>query len=98
MAITTAITTTVITTANVTTATTIVGGTAIGTATATIASRFAPRTDQQIAAYFDTVGGALPDLIRIVDGNPGRVLSIADRSGPQLGVRGNYDAGLPLRQ
>jgi hypothetical protein len=25
------------------------------------------------------------------------VLSIADRSGPQLGVRGNYDEGLPLR-
>lgn len=45
----------------------------------------------------DTVGGALPDLIRIVDGNPKRVLSIADPSGPQLGVRGNYDAGLPLR-
>ena len=45
----------------------------------------------------DTVGGALPDLIRIVEGNPKRVLSIADRSGPQLGVRGNYDAGLPLR-
>jgi NADPH:quinone reductase-like Zn-dependent oxidoreductase len=45
----------------------------------------------------DTVGGALPDLIRIVDGNPRRVLSIADRSGAQLGVRGNYDEGLPLR-
>lgn len=45
----------------------------------------------------DTAGGALPDLIRIVDGDPKRVLSIADRSGPQLGVRGNYDAGLPLR-
>ena len=45
----------------------------------------------------DTVGGALPDLIRIVDGNPKRVLSIADREGPQLGVRGNYDEGLPLR-
>ncbi len=45
----------------------------------------------------DTVGGALPDLIRIVDGDPKRVLSIADRSGPELGVRGNYDAGLPLR-
>ncbi|APR74686.1 Quinone oxidoreductase [Minicystis rosea] len=45
----------------------------------------------------DTVGGALPDLIRIVDGDPKRVLSIADRSALQLGVRGNYDAGLPLR-
>jgi NADPH:quinone reductase-like Zn-dependent oxidoreductase len=45
----------------------------------------------------DTVGGALPDLIRIVEGDPKRVLSIADRSGPQLGVRGNYDEGLPLR-
>ena len=45
----------------------------------------------------DTVGGALPDLIRIVDGNPKRVLSIADRSGPELGVRGNHDAGIPLR-
>ncbi len=45
----------------------------------------------------DTVGGALPDLIRIVDGDPKRVLSIADRSGTELGVRGNYDAGLPLR-
>ena len=45
----------------------------------------------------DTVGGALPDLIRIVDGDPKRVLSIADRTGPQLGVRGNYDAGIPLR-
>ena len=45
----------------------------------------------------DTVGGALPDLIRIVDGDPKRVLSIADRSGAELGVRGNYDAGLPLR-
>jgi NADPH:quinone reductase-like Zn-dependent oxidoreductase len=45
----------------------------------------------------DTAGGALPDLIRIVDGNPKRVLSIADRSGSELGVRGNYDAGLPLR-
>ena len=45
----------------------------------------------------DTVGGALPDLIRIVDGNPKRVLSIADREGPQLGVRGNHDEGLPLR-
>jgi NADPH:quinone reductase-like Zn-dependent oxidoreductase len=45
----------------------------------------------------DTVGGALPDLIRIVDGNPKRVLSIADRSGPQFGVRGNFDEGLPLR-
>lgn len=45
----------------------------------------------------DTVGGALPDLIRVVDGDPKRVLSIADRSGPQLGVRGNYDEGLPLR-
>ncbi|MGC4092653.1 MAG: NADP-dependent oxidoreductase [Polyangiaceae bacterium] len=45
----------------------------------------------------DTVGGALPDLIRIVDGDPKRVLSIADPSGPALGVRGNYDDGLPLR-
>ncbi len=45
----------------------------------------------------DTVGGALPDLIRIVDGEPKRVLSIADRSGPELGVRGNYDGGRPLR-
>lgn len=45
----------------------------------------------------DTAGGALPDLIRIVDGDPKRVLSIADRSGPQLGVRGNYDSGIPLR-
>lgn len=45
----------------------------------------------------DTVGGALPDLVRIVDGDPKRVLSIADRFGPQLGVRGNDDAGLPLR-
>jgi NADPH:quinone reductase-like Zn-dependent oxidoreductase len=45
----------------------------------------------------DTVGGALPDLIRIVDGDPKRVMSIADKSGPQLGVRGNYDSGLPLR-
>jgi NADPH:quinone reductase-like Zn-dependent oxidoreductase len=45
----------------------------------------------------DTVGGALPDLIRIVHGDPKRVLSIADRSGTELGVRGNYDAGLPLR-
>jgi len=45
----------------------------------------------------DTVGGALPDLIHIVDGNPKRVLSIADRSGAQLGVRANYDEGLPLR-
>jgi NADPH:quinone reductase-like Zn-dependent oxidoreductase len=32
-----------------------------------------------------------------VDGNPKRVLSIADRSGAQLGVRGNYDEGRPLR-
>lgn len=45
----------------------------------------------------DTVGGALPDLIRIASGDPKRVLSIADRTGAQLGVRGNYDAGLPLR-
>jgi NADPH:quinone reductase-like Zn-dependent oxidoreductase len=45
----------------------------------------------------DTAGGALPDLIRIVDGDPKRVLSIADRSGSQLGVRGNYDGGIPLR-
>ncbi len=45
----------------------------------------------------DTAGGALPDLIRIVDGDPKRVVSIADRSGAQLGVRGNYDAGIPLR-
>ncbi len=45
----------------------------------------------------DTAGGALPDLIRVVDGDPKRVLSIADRSGAQLGVRGNYDAGIPLR-
>jgi NADPH:quinone reductase-like Zn-dependent oxidoreductase len=45
----------------------------------------------------DTVGGALRDLIRIVDDNPDRVLSIADRSGSELGVRGNYDSGLPLR-
>lgn len=44
-----------------------------------------------------TVGGALPNLIRIVDGDPKRVLSIADPSGAELGVRGNYDAGLPLR-
>jgi NADPH:quinone reductase-like Zn-dependent oxidoreductase len=43
------------------------------------------------------VGGALPDLIRIVDGDPKRVLSIADPSGSELGVRGNYDSGLPLR-
>jgi NADPH:quinone reductase-like Zn-dependent oxidoreductase len=42
----------------------------------------------------DAVGGALPDLIRIVDGDPKRVLSIVDRSGS---VRGNYDSGLPLR-
>ena len=45
----------------------------------------------------DTAGGALPDLIRIVDGDPKRVMSIADRSGPALGVRGNYDGGRPLR-
>jgi len=45
----------------------------------------------------DTVGGALPELIRIVDGDAKRVISIADRSGTELGVRGNYDAGLPLR-
>jgi NADPH:quinone reductase-like Zn-dependent oxidoreductase len=45
----------------------------------------------------DTVGGVLPDLIRIVDGNPKRVMSIADRSGPEFGVRGNYDGGRPLR-
>lgn len=45
----------------------------------------------------DTVGGALPDLIRIVDGDPRRVVSIADRSAPQLGVRGNYDGGRALR-
>jgi NADPH:quinone reductase-like Zn-dependent oxidoreductase len=45
----------------------------------------------------DTVGGALPDLIRIVDGDPKRVMSIADKSGPQHGVRGNYDDGRPLR-
>lgn len=44
----------------------------------------------------DTVGGALPDLIRIADGDPKRVLSIADRSGPEHGVRGNYDGGRPL--
>jgi NADPH:quinone reductase-like Zn-dependent oxidoreductase len=44
----------------------------------------------------DTVGGSLPDLIRIADGNPKRVMSIADRSGPELGVRGNYDGGRPL--
>lgn len=36
-------------------------------------------------------------LIRIVDGDAKRVMSIADRSGAELGVRGNYDAGLPLR-
>jgi NADPH:quinone reductase-like Zn-dependent oxidoreductase len=45
----------------------------------------------------DTVGGALPDLIRIADSDPQRVLSIADRSGPEHGVRGNYDDGRPLR-
>jgi NADPH:quinone reductase-like Zn-dependent oxidoreductase len=45
----------------------------------------------------DTVGGALPDLIRIVDGDAKRVMSIADRTGTELGVRGNYDSGLPLR-
>ena len=45
----------------------------------------------------DTVGGALPDLIRIVDGDPKRVMSIADRSAPDLGVRGNHDGGRPLR-
>jgi NADPH:quinone reductase-like Zn-dependent oxidoreductase len=45
----------------------------------------------------DAVGGALPDLIRIADGDPTRVLSIAARSASQLGVRGNYDSGLPLR-
>jgi NADPH:quinone reductase-like Zn-dependent oxidoreductase len=50
-----------------------------------------------VDVVLDTVGGALPDLIRIVDGNPKRVMSIADRSGPELGVRGNYDGGLPLR-
>jgi NADPH:quinone reductase-like Zn-dependent oxidoreductase len=50
-----------------------------------------------VDVVLDTAGGALPDLIRIVDGNPKRVLSIADRSGPELGVRGNYDGGLPLR-
>ncbi len=44
-----------------------------------------------------TVGGALPDLIRVVDGDPKRVLSIADRTGSELGVRGNYDSGVPLR-
>jgi NADPH:quinone reductase-like Zn-dependent oxidoreductase len=51
----------------------------------------------RVDLVLDTVGGALPDLIRIVDGDPKRVLTIADRSGPQLGVRGNYDGGLPLR-
>lgn len=51
----------------------------------------------RVDLVLDTVGGALPDLIRIVDGDPRRVLSIADRSGPRLGVRGNYDEGLPLR-
>ena len=45
----------------------------------------------------DTAGGALPDLIRIVDGDPKRVLSIADRSAAERGVRGNYDGGRPLR-
>jgi NADPH:quinone reductase-like Zn-dependent oxidoreductase len=45
----------------------------------------------------DTVGGALPDLIRIASGNPKQVMSIADRTGSELGVRGNYDSGLPLR-
>jgi NADPH:quinone reductase-like Zn-dependent oxidoreductase len=49
-----------------------------------------------IDLVLDTVGGVLPDLIRIVDGNPKRVLSIADRSAQELGVRGNYDEGLPL--
>lgn len=32
----------------------------------------------RVDLVLDTVGGALPDLIRIVDGNPKRVLSIAD--------------------
>lgn len=45
----------------------------------------------------DTVGGALPDLLRVVDGDAKRVVSIADRSAPELGVRGNYDGGRPLR-
>jgi NADPH:quinone reductase-like Zn-dependent oxidoreductase len=44
----------------------------------------------------DTVGGALPDLIRIVDGDPKRVLTIVDHSAAQLGVRSNYSAGAPL--
>ncbi len=50
-----------------------------------------------IDQVLDTVGGALSELIRIVDGEPKRVLSIADRSGPEQGVRGNYDGGRPLR-
>lgn len=44
----------------------------------------------------DTAGGALPDLIRIVDGDPKRVVTIADPSAAQLGVRGNYSGGAPL--
>lgn len=45
----------------------------------------------------DTVGGALPELVVIASDDPKRVLSIADRKGAELGVRGNYDSGLPLR-
>lgn len=42
----------------------------------------------------DAVGGALPELIEIVDGDTQRVMSIVDRTGT---VRGNYSSGLPLR-
>ncbi len=45
----------------------------------------------------DTVGGAMPELLRIVDGDPKRVMSIADRSAAALGARTNFDGGLPLR-
>ena len=53
-------------------------------------------TLDHVDLVLDTIGGALPDLVRIVNDDPRRVISITDKSNPTHNVHNNYNNNHPL--